>query len=377
MKTQPLTTPRARVRPVAHPRAFRVGFVPMVDGAPLMVAEALGLFGKHGVPVRLSREVGWASVRDLLIHQEIVAAHAPATMAFALRCGLGSLAVPCLTAFVLSHNGSAITLSVSLRRAGVVDAPSLGQFIRGKSIERKLRFAAVFAYATQLANLRNWLASAGLDVDRDVDLVLLPSPLVHRSLASGHIDGFCVAEPWNSVAESEGSGWIVCHSAAGRVEQPEKVFLVLERFEKQFPDEHLAMVAALQEAGALCEDPAFRPELVRLLSLPGYLDLPAAVLSRSLPFKRDAVATGHVRFGAGPIGMPTRARGRIVFDLLEALGVQKECRSFRRDIIPKIFREDLYQRALERPPFPCPVGAAAEAAPASQPSPDLVRTLAA
>jgi ABC-type nitrate/sulfonate/bicarbonate transport system substrate-binding protein len=349
----------------------------MIDGAPLMVAEALGLFRKYGVDVRLSREVGWASIRDLLIHQEIVGAHAPATMALGLRSGLGSLAVPCLTAIVLSHNGSAITLSHSLFNAGVTDAASLATFIRSGPKYRKLRFAAVFAYATQLANLRNWLSSAGLDVDRDVEVVLLPSPLVHRSLASRHIDGFCVAEPWNSVAESEGSGWIACKSAGGEADQPEKVFLVLEHFEKQFPQEHLAMIAALQEAGTLCEDPRFRPELVRLLSQPRYLDLSDSVIERSLPSGVDALGTGHVRFGAGQWGVPTRTRGRAVFDLLQALGVQKECRGFRRDIIPKVFREDLYHRALEGPPFSCPVGAAKKAALASQPSPEELRNLAA
>ncbi len=337
----------------------------MIDGAPLIAAAELGLFRKHGVEVRLSREVGWASVRDRLVHQEIVGAHAPATMAFTLCCGLGSLAVKCLTACVLSYGGSAVTVSSELVAGGVTDPASLATHIAGKRLSRPLRFAAVYEYSTQLANLKAWLASGGIAPGRDVEIVMIPSPQVHRSLASGHIDGFCVAEPWSAAAEAEQSGRIILNAASRGAEQVEKVFVVLERFERQFPDEHLAMIAAVQEAAVFCAEPSCRKDLVRMLARPDYLDVSTQVLARSLAPEKGVVPVGGVAFGAGEAGAPTRERGRAVYDLLESIGVPAECRGFRKDIITKIFREDLYRKALTRPPFPCPAGAEGTA-PASQ-----------
>ncbi len=50
--------------------ALRVGFVPWVESAPLVMAQELGLFAKHGLSVQLSSEIGWATSRDKIIHDE-------------------------------------------------------------------------------------------------------------------------------------------------------------------------------------------------------------------------------------------------------------------------------------------------------------------
>ena len=48
----------------SHP--LRVGFVPLADCAPLVMAEALGRFAMFGLNVELHREVGWATIRDAI-----------------------------------------------------------------------------------------------------------------------------------------------------------------------------------------------------------------------------------------------------------------------------------------------------------------------
>ena len=47
-------------------RTLRLGFVPLTDAAPLLVAEAIGLFDGVGLRVSLSAEHGWAALRDKL-----------------------------------------------------------------------------------------------------------------------------------------------------------------------------------------------------------------------------------------------------------------------------------------------------------------------
>ena len=50
---------------------IRIGYVPLVDAAPLLVAEALDLYAKRGLAVSLSTELGWGSVREKVVYGEI------------------------------------------------------------------------------------------------------------------------------------------------------------------------------------------------------------------------------------------------------------------------------------------------------------------
>ncbi len=343
-----------RRSPQSKPRrrdTLSIAFVPMTDGAPLMVAKELGLFEKFGINVTLSKQVGWASVREKLLHAEIHAAHAPASLGFVLRCGIGSVPRPCLTAFVLSLNGSAITLSRELYDRGVRDAATLREVIHADRGLRTYSFGAVLEFSTQNYNLRRWLRSGGIDPDRDVRIPIIPSPVIHRGLLDGHLDGYCVAEPWNSIVVEQGAGWIAATSAEIDPGQPEKVLLVLEEFAEEQPDEHLAMVAALAEASIFCELPANRPDLVRILSHSRYLDVHPVVLERSLIGPLETAGgprdiADFITYHRGNANVPDRAKGRRIFNEVRLQPAAQQCRALRPDVIGRIFREDLYHRAL-------------------------------
>ena len=336
----------------ASPRGeITIGFVPMVDCAILVAAQELGFFRRHGLSVQLRREVGWATLRDKLLSGELQAAHAPGSLAFVLQAGLGVPARPCLTGFVMSLNGSAITLSSELWGKGVRDAASLGKLIKADR-RRTFNFGAVHEYATQHFDLRRWLRSGGIDPERDVQISYVPTPIVHRQLEVGHLDGYCAGEPWNSVAVASGAGWIAATSAEISPAQIEKVLLVLKSFEETRPDEHLALLAALIEASAFCEAPEHRAELVRLLARPAYLGLPEALIAHSL---MGPLETGHgartvedfIVFQRHAANVPDRTRARHLFDEVRSVGAGREARALRPDIISTLFREDLY-RAAER-----------------------------
>ena len=335
------------------PRLDRVdiGFVPMIDCAPLIAAKELGLFAKHGVDVTLRKEIGWATIREKLLHGELQAAHAPASMGFVIRCGISSLARPCVTGFVLSLNGSAITLSKELHERGARDSASLARLIAEDRQKRTYTFGAVLEYSTQNYNLRAWLRAGGIDPDRDVRIQIIPSPLIHEALIDGHIDGFCVAEPWNSVAVAADAGWIATSTADLAPLQPEKVLLALEEFAEGERDTHCAILAALIEASIFCEATANRPELVRMLAQPEYVGVPESILARSLLAPQaEGIAPG--RGGAGFISyhdneasVPTRKKGRVIYDYVKAQPASRDCQSLKPDIIGRIFREDLYREA--------------------------------
>ncbi|HVK41968.1 MAG TPA: ABC transporter substrate-binding protein, partial [Phenylobacterium sp.] len=44
--------------------ALTLGYIPLTDAAPLVVAEAKGFFSAEGLDVTLQREASWATIRD-------------------------------------------------------------------------------------------------------------------------------------------------------------------------------------------------------------------------------------------------------------------------------------------------------------------------
>lgn len=342
--------PKPKVRKSPPSSALNVGFAATIDCAILIAAQELGLFRKHGLRVRLTREVGWATIREKLLHEELDAAAAHASMLFSIYCGLGVVRRSCLTGILLGFNGSAITLSNELWDLGVRDAASLGRVIRENSGHRPFTFGVMLELSSQNYNLRKWLRAGSIDPDRDVRVVVVPSAIVYECFRAGHLDGYCVAEPWNSAAALSGNGWVAATTSEIEPQHPEKVLLVLQDFAEQREEEHLRMIAALIEAGRYCDVPENRPELARMLAQPAYFDVSRELLANALvgPYQ-----TGHggrrvedfVIYDTLKAGAPTRAKGKWVFDLVRTLGGESSNKVLRPEMITKVFREDIFQQA--------------------------------
>jgi ABC-type nitrate/sulfonate/bicarbonate transport system substrate-binding protein len=360
----------AKIKSAGHPpivrsSRLRIGFIPTLDCATLIAAQELGLFTRHGLDVRLSREVGWATIREKLLHEELDAVATHASMLFTIYCGLGVVRRPCLTGLMLGSNGSAITLSRECWNLGVRDAATLGAAVRRLAPDRVFTFGAVLEHSTQHHLLRSWLLSAGLVPGRDVRIVIIPSELIYETFAAGFLDGYCVAEPWNSAAVLNRTGWIVATSGALDRPHPEKVLLVLQEFVDTRPDEHLQLLAALMEASVFCEDPGHRRELVRLLAQPRYFDVPADYLANALvgpfdPGLGSATSENLIAYDARKVGRPDRASGRWVLDLVRTLSGPAE-NALKPEMIGKVFRCDLYEQARQLAHLP-PLGTTAATA---------------
>ncbi len=330
---------------------FRIGFVPTIDSAPLIVAHELGGFARQGVKISLSREAGWASLREKILHAELDGALAHASVAFAIHCGIGMVARSCVTGLVLNHSGSAITLSNELRDLGVRDARSLRGVIEAHRRARVFVFAHTFALSPQHEALRRWLRSGGIDPEHDVRLVVVPPPLMLHNLQDGFVDGFCASEPWSAMALATRQAWSPPDSASNGPARPENVFLVLHEFAQRFPEEHLAMLAALIEACHYCEQIENRPAIVRLLAGRDYLDVPESALEKSLPAPSAASRSNRpakdsaARHGRSA-GAPSPERGRWVHKHIARNGLARDCTAFRRDVTRRLFREDLFRQAF-------------------------------
>ena len=272
------TIKRVRFRRMRKQKRIRLGFVPLSDCAPLIMAHDLGLYRKYDLDVVLSREVGWATVRDKIVYGELDAAHALGPMAFATSLGLGAIPVECLTGLVLNLNGNAITLSNDLWTRGVRDAKSLNDEIVRTRSQKTLTFGVVFPFSSHNFILREWLAAAGIHPDQDVRIVVVPPASMAANLKAGNLDGFCVGEPWNSIAVQARAGWCVASTCQLAPFHPEKILLVRRQFSETRHQDHIRLIAALLEACMHCDQPENHARIIQTISQPRFLNVPADCL---------------------------------------------------------------------------------------------------
>jgi|GEM_PF-5601735 len=65
---------------------FRIGFVPLLDMAPIAIAHEMGFAAAEGLALDLHRAPSWSSLRDMLLWGQVDAAQmlAPVPVAMAL-----------------------------------------------------------------------------------------------------------------------------------------------------------------------------------------------------------------------------------------------------------------------------------------------------
>ncbi len=265
-----------------------LGFIPLNDCAPLVVALEKGYFERYGLNVTLSKETSWANIRDKVAMGILDGAQMLASMPLDMSLGLGPIKKPTLTALALDLNGNAVTVSNALhermRETGLASlAHALKQVIDERTGgEPPLTFATVFPSSPHNYELRYWLATAGIDPDRDIRLIVVPPSQMVGKLESGEIDGYCVGEPWNSQAEEAGIGRTVISKFAIWNNSPEKVFGVTQEWAEQHPHCHRALVMALLEACHWLDKAENRAEAAALLARPIYVNADEAIIARGL-----------------------------------------------------------------------------------------------
>jgi ABC-type nitrate/sulfonate/bicarbonate transport system substrate-binding protein len=317
--------------------ALRVGFVPLTDCAPLVMAHELGLFQKYNLHVSLERELGWATVRDKIIHGELDAAHALAPMPLAATLGLGSIPCDCVTALILSLNGNGITVSTKLFNSCFNEGTPFLDEIRRLRRDRIFTFGVVAPFSSHRHLLRKWLKGQGIDPESDVRIVVVPPAQMVSNLKVGNLDGFCVGEPWNTAATAAKVGVCVAASEELDAGHPEKVLLVRREFAEKRAQEHIALVAALVEACEWCAATDNREQLIATLARPEYVGMPSTTLRRGV----EEFCVFPDRNNAGPSG----DKVAWTLDLMRASGLCPQAGQLDMALARRIFRVDLFDQA--------------------------------
>jgi two-component system, oxyanion-binding sensor len=274
---------------------LRIGFIPLVDAASLIIAVDKGFAASEGLEIELAREVSWSNIRDKLVVGHYDAAHLLAPMAVASTLGLQHVKAPIAATFNLALNGNAITVSrplLSALEAAADDdltdpnasARALARIIREREGlgQEPLTFGMTFPFSMHNYALRYWMAEGGIDPDEDLRLIVLPPPYMVDSLARGQVDGFCVGAPWNLVAVNSGVGEILHLGCQIFRHAPEKTLAFGQGFVDRDPATVKAVIRACLKAADFVNAKENRNEVAAILARPDRIAVDADTIKRTL-----------------------------------------------------------------------------------------------
>jgi nitrate ABC transporter ATP-binding subunit len=251
---------------------LEIGFLPLTACAPIVIAKEKGFFAHHGLDeVNLVRESTWRGIQDGIAGGYLDAALMPSGMPVWMTVGgVDNKPIPVATALTLTRNGNAIALDKHFADQGIRTLSDLKRFLQATP-EKKHIFGVAHVASSHNLLLRYWLASGGIDPDRDVSILPLPPAQMIANLKSGTIDGYSIGEPWATRAVVEEIGYEIATDIEIWDGHPGKVLGVREDWALKYPNTHVALVKALLEACRYCADPANHAEVREILAQAEYL----------------------------------------------------------------------------------------------------------
>ena len=273
---------------------LKIAYSPLNDAALILVAEALGFYDSEGLNVTLIREANWSNIRDKLAYGLIDAAHILAPMPFAAALGLGPSMGRIIAPMALGANGNSILVSAKLKArledGGRLDTSLLGSArLLAREVERRrkeglgrLVFAVPFTWSPHHFVLRHWVASAGLDPERQIQWIVVPPSRMADMIKDGVIDGFCSGSPWPQAAQLNGHGEILFSDPDYWTLKPEKVLGVRAAWAEANPEATIALTRALLRAGQWASAPAHREDLIRILARTASVNAPWKAIELAL-----------------------------------------------------------------------------------------------
>ena len=251
-------------------KELKVGFIPITCATPIIMAEPMGFYQKHGLNVQVYKASGWAMIRDLAINRETDATHMLTPMPVAFTMGVGSQEVPFIMPAVENINGQAITLA--LRHKGV----------KGPQDMKGFKFAVPFDYSIHNFLLRYYLAEGGVDPDKEVQIRVIPPPEMVANLQAGNLDGYLGPDPFNQRAVHEGIGFIYMLSKEIWPGHPCCAFAARKDFAEKYPNTFQALFKAIVEATQYAHQASNRKEIAKAIAPKNFLNQPVEVVEQVL-----------------------------------------------------------------------------------------------
>ncbi|MFY8095744.1 MAG: CmpA/NrtA family ABC transporter substrate-binding protein [Niveispirillum sp.] len=280
-----------------------LGFIALTDSAPLIIAKVKGLFAKYGMPdVAVVKQASWGTTRDNLElgggAGGIDGAHILTPMPYLMSTGKitkNNQPLPMALLARLNTNGQAISVAARYKELGInTKAKGLKEaFAKAKAEGREVKCAVTFPGGTHDLWMRYWLASNGIDPDKDVSTIVVPPPQMVANMKVDTMEAFCVGEPWNAQLVNQGIGFTALTTGELWHDHPEKSFAMRADWVEKNPNAAKALLAAVIEAQIWCDKAENKEEMCQIVSGREWFKVPVEdILGR---------AQGTIDYGDGRV----------------------------------------------------------------------------
>jgi nitrate/nitrite transport system substrate-binding protein len=249
---------------------LKIGFIPITCATPIIMAQPMGFYSKHGLNVEVIKTAGWAVIRDKTLNKEYDAAHMLSPMPLAITLGAGSNPIPYTMPAVENINGQAITLAVKHKDR------------RDPKSWKGMKFAVPFDYSMHNYLLRYYVAEHGIDPDTDIQIRAVPPPEMVANLRAENIDGFLAPDPVNQRAVYDAVGFIHVLSKEIWDRHPCCAFAASKEFVTQTPNTYAALLKAIIDATAFATKAENRKQIAEAIAPANYLNQPVTVVEQVL-----------------------------------------------------------------------------------------------
>lgn len=270
--------PAVNVNPGDAPEVTKakLGFIPLTDCSPLVIAKVKGFFAKYGMPdVEVVKQASWGTTRDNLDLGSdaggIDGAHILTPMPYQISQGTVTMGHKKLPMYILARlnlNGQGISMANTYKEANIgLDSAPLKERIAQFDADGKVfKSAMTFPGGTHDLWLRYWLASGGIDPDHEAATMTVPPPQMVANMRVGNMETFCVGEPWNALLVSRKNGYSALTTGEMWNNHPEKAFAMSAEWADKHPKATMALLKAVLEAQMWCDKQENKAEMAKITS---------------------------------------------------------------------------------------------------------------
>jgi bicarbonate transport system substrate-binding protein len=184
---------------------IKLGYIPIVEAAPLIIAKEKGFFAKHGMSnVEISKQASWGAARD---NVEIGSSGGgidggqwQMPMPYLISEGLitkNNNKIPMYVLCQLNTQGNGIAIANKHLGKGIgLNLQEAKSYILGlKQSGTPFKVAYTFPKANQDFWVRYWFAAAGINPDTNINLIAVPAAQTVANMKTGTMDGFSTGDP--------------------------------------------------------------------------------------------------------------------------------------------------------------------------------------
>ncbi|QLE48332.1 ABC transporter substrate-binding protein [Nostoc sp. C057] len=373
-KAQPTAQSVANISSEQAPETttVKLGYIPIVEAAPLIIAKEKGFFAKYGMTdVGLSKQASWGAARD---NVEIGSAGGgidggqwQMPMPHLITEGLitkGNKKIPMYVLCQLITHGNGIAIAnkhqgkgISLQLAG---AKSL---LKESKSSTPFTAAFTFPHVNQDLWIRYWLAAGGLDPDADVKLLTVPAAQTVANMKTGTMDAFSTGDPWPYRLVQDKIGYLAALTAEIWKNHPEEYLAMRGDWVDKNPKATKAILKGIMEAQQWLDNFDNRKEAAQILAGRNYFNLPSPeILADPYQGKYDmgdgrkiddkSMAAYYWKDGKGNVSYPYKSHDlwfiveNVRWGFLPKDYVDNNAAK-ARELINKVNREDIWKEAAK------------------------------